>query len=250
MADESTITPAETTPAPKETKRKETTPEQIYLVSYPKVVFLYPTFLVALVSAISLVFIQDGPRPDPSNSVEVAFSLIFLLVLAVNLVVLGFDFPRTTSITLFFLAAAVVLGLILLFTLKPNLVPSLKGILTAFHPVANPTFYFLVTGMLGLIFIGVLISVRWDYWEVRPNELLHHHGVLSNLERFSAPHLKIEKEIGDVFEYMLLRSGRLILTTRDSPRPIILENVLFISKKEARLTRMLGALQVQVRHTD
>jgi hypothetical protein len=89
--------------------------------------------------------------------------------------------------------------------------------------------------------------VQFDYWEVRPNELLHHHGMLSDLKRYSAPDLRVDKEINDVFEYLLLRSGRLILHPSGEKRAIILENVLFITQKEESLTRMLGALQVQVR---
>ena len=89
--------------------------------------------------------------------------------------------------------------------------------------------------------------MQFDYWEVRPNELLHHHGVLSDLERFSAPNLRIDKEINDLFEYLLLRAGRLILHPSNERRAIVLENVFFINKKEQQITKMLGALQVQVR---
>jgi hypothetical protein len=220
---------------------------RVYLVPYPKIVFLYPTFIMALVCGIWMSFAVADTGLDAAAHSQTGISLLFLVVLATNLVVLGFDFPRTTSLTLFFIAVAIVLGLILLFTFKPELKPSLAGILDAITPVANPVFYFLFAGMLGLIYIGVLISTKFDYWEVRPNELLHHHGFLSNLERLSAPHLKVEKEIGDVFEYFLLRSGKLILTDRDAPRPIVLDNVLFINKKETAITQMLGALQVQVR---
>lgn len=225
---------------------KKPVQERVYLVSYPKVIFLYPSFIMAVFCGIYLSFIM-GDQPDPASSRETAVTLTFLLVLGVNLVVLGFDFPRTTSLTLFFVGATLALGMILLFTFQPEVLGSLRSVLEALRPVANPTFYFFFAGMLGLIYIAVLISVNFDYWEVRPNELLHHHGVLSNLERFAAPNLRIEKEIVDVFEYLLLRSGRLILTPREAPRPIVLDNVLFISKKEKAITRMLGALQVQVR---
>ena len=71
---------------------------------------------------------------------------------------------------------------------------------------------------------------------------------MSNLERLSAPNLRIDKEINDVFEYMLLlRSGRLILQASNEWRAIILDNVPFIDTKEEAIMRMLGALQVQVR---
>jgi hypothetical protein len=115
------------------------------------------------------------------------------------------------------------------------------------HPLANSTFYYVVAGIMALLYLAMFISVQFDYWEVRPNELLHHHGLLSDLNRYSAPDLRIDKEINDVFEYLLLRSGRLILHPSGEKRAIILENVPFIAHKEEALTRMLGALQVQVR---
>ena len=113
--------------------------------------------------------------------------------------------------------------------------------------MANATFYWTIAAILGLMFIAVMITVRFDYWEVRGNELLHHHGFLSNLERLSAPNLRMEKEINDIFEFLLLQSGRLIIYTSNDRQPIVLDNVPFIDKKEAAVMRMLGALQVQVR---
>ena len=100
------------------------------------------------------------------------------------------------------------------------------------------------------MFAVVAVVVRFDFWEVRGNELLHHHGFLSNLERLSAPNLRMEKEINDIFEFLLLRSGRLTIYTSNDRQPIVLDNVPFIDKKEAAVMRMLGALQVQVRRDD
>jgi hypothetical protein len=54
-------------------------------------------------------------------------------------------------------------------------------------------------------------------------------------------------EINDLFEYLLLRAGRLVLHPSNEPRAIVLENVMRIKSKEAQLTKMLGALQVQFR---
>lgn len=212
----------------------------IYLVSYPKIVMLYPSFIAALVAGIVTSVVKE------QNSVTIC--LVFLGIFTVNLVVLAFDFPRTTSLTIFFLAAAVLFGLLLLFRNYPDLLPAIANVLKRIEPTANATFYFCFAAVLAVIYVAVMINVRFDYWEVRPNELLHHHGFLSNLERFSAPNLRITKEIDDVFEYMLLRSGRLILHPSNEPRAFVLENVPFIDYKETRITQMLGALQVQIRN--
>lgn len=224
--------------------KKDESPQRILLVSYPKIVFMWPTFLMSFVAALYMNFTQPF---DPASRGTAVVGIVFLAVLAVNMVILSFDFPRTTSLTLFFFAAAISLGLVLLFVLQPGLLPSVTAFLRRFHPAANATFYWAFVIIFLIKFLIVFGMVQFDYWEVRPNELLHHHGFLSNLERFAAPNLRIDKEINDVFEYLLLRSGRLILQPSGERRAIILDNVPFIREKEAAITRMLGALQVQVR---
>ena len=121
------------------------------------------------------------------NDIAIGIGVLFLGLFTVNLVILAFDFPRTTSLTLFFFAAALVMGLILLFTFQRDLWPEIAGlrpgVLTRW-----PTL--LSTGRCrrpGFDVRVVLVQVRFDYWEVRGNELLHHHGFLANLERFPPP---------------------------------------------------------------
>ncbi len=218
----------------------------IFLVPYPKIVFLYPTFLVALLAAVWMS-LTGRSTADPSDTGAVVITWIFLAVLAFNLFVISFDFPRATSLTMFFLIAAVILGAVLLITLQPQLLPAVADVLQSIRPVANATFFNVIVGMLTLLYVAVFISVRFDYWEVRHNELLHHHGMLSDLKRYSSPSLRIDKEINDIFEYLLLGSGRLILQPSGELRAIILDNVLFITKKEAAITQMLSTLQVEVR---
>ena len=224
------------------------TPESVLLVPYPKIVFLYPTFLLAIVAAIWTQFLADPFAPE--NHIAGGIGMLFLGLFTVNLVILAFDFPRTTSLTLFFFAAAVAMGLILLFTFQPKLWPRNHRLHSSFPPRGQRHFYWTIAVILGGMFIAVAVMVRFDYWEVRGNELLHHHGFLANLERLSAPNLRMEKEINDIFEFLLLKSGRLIIYTSNDRQPIVLDNVPFIDKKEAAVMRMLGALQVQVRRDD
>jgi hypothetical protein len=223
----------------------EEMPSRVLLVPYPKIIFMYPIFIASLVAAAILSCVSNPLSPD--SRINGAVSTVFLVLLAINFVILAFDFPRTTSLALFFFAMALILAALLLFTFEPQIVPWITHLLKRFRPLANPHFYWAFGGMLGVILLLVLGVARFDYWEVRPNELLHHHGFLSNLERYAAPNLRIDEEITDVFEYMLLRSGRLILQDSNEHRAIVLDNVPFIRQKEEKITRMLGALQVEVR---
>jgi hypothetical protein len=221
-------------------------PERVLLVPYPKFVFLYPTLLVSLLSGISMSAGGWALQQDSTGAVVTA--LIFLAIAGANITLLAFDFPRATSLTLFFFLLAVGLAAALVFTLHPEWLPAVFDIVKHLRPLANAAFYWTFSAILATIYVVVMVVVRFDYWEVRPNELLHHHGILSNLERHSAPNLRIDKEINDVFEYLLMRSGRLILMPSSERRAIVLDNVPFIDKKEEAITRMLGALQVQVRN--
>ena len=214
----------------------------VILISYPKIVFLWPSWIAAL-----LVGIYMQVWGEAGTAGAVVSGWVFLITLSINMVVLSFDFPRTTSLLLFAVVIALVLGGALLLVYFPGVLPAVRNLIVSMHPEANSTFYFMFGTVMTLIYIAVAISARFDYWEVRPNELLHHHGILSDLERFSAPHLRIDKEINDIFEYILLGSGRLTLHPSNERRAIVLDNVFFISAKEKRITKLLGALQVQVR---
>lgn len=259
---ESTPPPAAPT-TPEAPPKRDETPEVIKIISYPKIVFLYPTLIAAFVAAayLSIAGPPDwvptsapvqaageggGLAPEVARARGASITTVFLIVLTLNLVILAFDFPRTISLTLFFFVVAVAMALWLLFLKRPDLLPALSALLHAYQPLANATFFWTVTGVLAVLFFLAWCTTRFDYWEVRRNELLHHHGILSNLERFPAPNLRIDKEITDVFEYLLLGSGRLILQVSSERRAIILDNVPFISRKESAVTRMLGALHVEL----
>lgn len=218
-------------------------PLRILLVSYPKIVFLYPTALAALVAAIYLSFLREAMAADTG---AIVLSVVFLGVWIANLVVLAFDFPRASSLSLVFLLIAVLMGGALLAVLKPEVLPYAAEKLRAFHPLANASFYWTFFISLGLATLGAIMVARFDCWEARPNQLLHHQGLWGDVDRYPAPGVRIDKEITDVFEYLLLRSGRLILHIGSERRAVVLDNVPFINRKELALTRLLGTLQVDV----
>jgi hypothetical protein len=228
---------------PHDASGSETKPDRVFLVSYPKIMFLYPTVLTALFCAI----VMWAKGNDTASEYAWICGRVFLTVMTVNLVVISFDFPRTTSLTWFFAVVALSIGGWAILVLNPGLAPRVVDLLLKIKPSANGAFYIIFCVGMMLLYICVMVSRRFDYWEVRGNELLHHHGVLSDLERFSAPNLRIDKEINDVFEYLLLRAGRLVLHPSNERRAIVLENVFFINDKEERITKMLGALQVRIK---
>ncbi|QEG43838.1 hypothetical protein [Roseimaritima ulvae] len=239
---------SDNSPADTDKKEKASQPKsnRILLVPYPKFIFMYPTLLVSIIAAVVLYW-GGYQTIDPSTqNLPVVITAVFLAVTMANMLVIIFDFPRATSLTMVFVITTIVMGLWIFTLFRPGILPSFASIGAVVRPAANATFFACIATVMLLMYGLVFICVRFDYWEVRNNELLHHHGFLSDLKRYPAPNLRVDKEINDVFEYLLLGAGRLILHPSTEKRAIVLDNVLFVGKKEQELTRVLGSIKVQI----
>ena len=211
-------------------------PKLIVLRSWPKMIFLWPTTLLACLAGFGMM-----SRPDSLNLI----GGIFVVGVALNLIVLTFDFPRSTWLLLGVVIVALILGLILL-NQQFGFIDSVKNWFSSLQINASRDFYFTIFILLSLLMIGMSISTRFDYWELSSNELIHHSGLLGDVERFSTAGLKLNTEINDVFEYILAGSGRIILNIPGSPRPVVLNNVLRISYLLKATDEMLSHRVVEV----
>lgn len=250
----------------------------IRIFTYPKIIFFVPTLIAALVCGLGMSLIRnntldpwsqqgqavtnapDAPRPAPANGVPPALDriygsrfsstqnilgMVFLTVFGLNMLIMAIDFPRFTVIALVLLFAAMgffVLWLNVYFDLIPPLVRALENV----YAVANAEFYFLFASVTIIIF-GIVWATRYlDYWQILPNEILHNHGPFSDLERYPTFNLKFDKEIPDILEYALLRSGRLVLHIPGQNKAIVLDNVLWINTKEEELKKLMSRMEVRV----
>ena len=246
MSDDTPTSEETETSEEKSSPSKPKHAHRILLVPFPKFIFMYPTLIVSAIATLVL-YLGGYSAVDPAEqNLPVVLTGLFLVVMMANMFVLVFDFPRATSLTLVFIITTLALGAWVLFIVKPDLLPAIASWIEAIRPAANASFFACFTTGMGLMYIAVFISVRFNYWELRNNELLHHHGILSDLKRYPAPNLRVDKEINDVFEYMLLGAGRLILHPTTEKRAIVLDNVLWVAKKEDQLTKMLGSIKVQI----
>jgi hypothetical protein len=247
----------------------------IRIFTYPKVIFLFPTLIVALICGIGMLTIgdrtvehrkataelraaQEGTSPaaeatpsgaphDRFKAPENLLGVLFLGVLAFNLLIMALDFPRFTIV-----AIGLLVGFLVFFVLwlgayfDYELMRAIRGLMARVYAYANAEFYFLVAGVLAMLF-AVIYATRWlDYWQILPNEILHHHGPLSDLERFPTMNLKFDKEIPDVLEFLFLGSGRLVLHVTEERKAIVLDNVLFINSVERALKNLMSRMEVRV----
>ncbi len=218
-------------------------PKHIIVRPYPKIVFLYPTMLFSLVAAILLG--MDKFKMDETWVSTIA--IIFFAIFALNLLTIAFEFNRFSTIAIVLFLFALTLSLILL-NQHYGIFETLGKFYKYLKPQANSHFFYVIFAIHLFIYIGVFIDSRFDYWEFRPNEILHKHGFLGDVKRYPAPGTQVTKEITDVLEYMLLLSGRLVIFPPGADRPIVLDNVVRINTVEERIMKLLSSLSVTVDH--
>lgn len=214
--------------------------DSVIVRPYPKVVLLYPLALCALVCGAIQSF-----AGEPSPERDWALGLVFFTVFGLNLLVFSFEFSRMKTLTIGLGILAAVF-LVLWLGERWPIIQYLREFVLRRRIAASTEFYLGLFTYLALIFIGVLVNTRFNYWEIKHNEIVHHTGFLGQVRRFPSPNLKTTLEITDVFEYALLRCGRITLFPASEQRPIVLENVLNVNAVERDIRVLLSSLQVEI----
>jgi hypothetical protein len=217
-------------------------PESVIIRPWPKVVFLYPTFVIA-----SIFFLLSwlGIGKGEGHVGSTALGNTFMFVLLMNLLVFSFDFSRIKSITIVIALIAILLAVLWIDT-KTDFTGYLGRVFGSIDIQINTAFYgFLAAGM-GSLLLLVWINSRFNYYEVNAREILHHHGYLGDIQRWSTEGLEMNKEIYDVVEYMLMRSGRLILQPATSRKAIVIDNVSKVNAIEQQVNDLLSVVAVRL----
>ncbi|GAB4159037.1 MAG: hypothetical protein Fur0037_26380 [Planctomycetota bacterium] len=222
---------------------KSVQPESVIIRPWPKVVFLYPT-LICSVLFFLMSALWTGKEGAEASLGSPVLGNTFMVVFALNLLVFSFDFSRIKSITILVLLIAVGLGLAWANT-KWQVLGWLGGILSSIDIRMNTSFYGFMSAILALILLLVLINTRFNYYEVNARELLHHHGYLGDVKRWSTDGMEMNKEIYDLVEFALLRSGRLIFLPSTSREAIVIDNVLKVNRIEERVKDLLSVVAVR-----
>jgi len=205
----------------------------VVMRGYSDVIYFYPSWIASIFCGLYVQF--AGPTPAEPGMVGLIFTLLFFF----NLSIIAFDYTRMTSIIVLLMIVIVAM----LSTMQPNVAEALRNLLD--QPIfMNASYYWVWAVLLTVILAGVVIKTRFDYWEIKNQELLHHHGLLGDVERWPAPNMRISKEINDVMEYLLFRSGRLVLMPARESRVLVIKNVYNINRIESEMQQILGTLRV------
>jgi len=231
--------------SPESEKPEPSIPElqEVTIRSYPKTVLFYPMTIMSLVIG-SLIFGFQFFIPEPFYSRMVTLlTFVWLVIFFFNLLLVTFDFGKN------FIVAIILI--IVIGVLAVALYASSTGSLPFFDP-SNLGLVINANSMLAFIIIFCLvIFIAWlrtriYYVKIFHNEIVFKHGILGDVERYGTSNVMFYKEIPDIFEYLLLRSGRLTFTIPGRKTTIVMDNVPNINGVEKKVLTLLRRIEVDI----
>lgn len=222
---------------------------EILLRSYPKIIFLWPTLACSFaVWIIAFAASAIDPTGALYDNVDTILASIWMVIFASNVFIMAFDFQSTKFFMLILAIIVIALVIVILYFtgVFSGAGPAVASL--SFPISMNSYFYFTVAIVLAFILFIVWVSRRVDYYKIERNEIYHKNGFLGKAERIPTSALTFEKEIPDVFEYLLLRAGSLTLHPARG-RAIYLSTVPNINKIEKQLDILMSRMTVEVDDT-
>jgi len=226
---------------PAKVKKVEGTPTRVVLRDISKGIFFFPLAIYSFIAAIIEHLLEDAQSGGaaPSESANI-LALIWVVLFFANVFVVSFDF--STGKFLILILVVVVIGLVL-FLLMENGTIAPMGVEIIFNLQIRTQFYVMVGIMLAVIVVLTLVAGLFRYVRIEANEVLV-KGILGDVKRFPTANLHYDKKISDVFEYMTLRAGSIILHITGAAEPVELYTVIGVNKKARQMDTLLSAMKV------
>jgi len=205
---------------------------KVILRDYSKVIFMYPTLIISIIG-----WIIQAMLHIPLLVLEVLWVIMFFS----NLFVVAFDFNPTQFIILMFVG--LFLGAVIWFFILVPLETWIMSKSISFGFTVH--FYILMTAILFFMFIIAILKVMFNYYIIERNELYHRIGIFARSERYAISNVSFDKDIPDIFEFLLFGAGSITFYPEGGRRLIKLNTVVRINKKEEKLNILLSKILVE-----
>ncbi|OLS15381.1 MAG: hypothetical protein RBG13Loki_1012 [Promethearchaeota archaeon CR_4] len=224
-------------------------PQGVVLRDLSKGIFLYPLAIYSLISAIIEYFGEKSSNPADILPSEAwihsnVLSLIWVVMFFANIFVVSFDV--STGKFLILILAITLIGLIVVFLIHYEIIQiGSIGNLFNFNLEIRTHFYLMTALILGVIVLLTLVAGLFRYVRIEANEVLV-KGILGDVKRFPTTKLHYDKKIIDVFEFMALRAGTIILHILGAGEPVELHTVPNVNKKAEQMDALLSVLKISL----
>jgi len=225
--------------------------DKIVIHPFPKVVLLWPVMVVSLL----FYFLGGGlgemdAAGNPLNPLikPSALGWWWIVLFFFNLLVHTFDFGRTN-----FIATIAVMGVGLLglwvwdLQSEADIYGNIYDFFARQNLAMHPNFYAMMAAMLAVLMLMAFVATRFNYWVLSPNRLTHKHGILGDERHYATINMQVEKELPDVFEFLLFGSGRLIFkpgSGAEQNKTLVVDNVFRVNRLERKVREFLGVIKV------
>lgn len=218
-------------------------PDRIVIHPFPKVVLMWPVMLVSIVFFFLGGGVTEKPIVDPS-----ALGWWWMVVFFFNMLVKTFDFGRNNFIATLATLAVLFLGLLVWdLQSEAEIYGSIYRFFQEQQLAMHGNFYAMMAASLAVLFAMAFVTTRFNYWVLSPNQLTHKHGILGDERHYATINMAVEKEIPDVFEFLLFGSGRLIFKPgvgADANKTLVVDNVFRVNHVEGKVREFMRFIRV------
>ncbi len=231
-----------------EPNKTTATPQRVVLRDISKGIFFYPLAIYSLIAAIIEHLGENTGNPLDLNVGgswihSDILALIWIVLFFANIFVVSFDFSTGKFLILILVVAVVGLVVFLLIQTDVIVLPAGGTDTFEFNLKIRTQFYWMTAAILIVIVLLTIIAGRFRYVKIEANEVLV-KGILGDVKRFPTANLHYDKKITDVFEYLTLRAGTIILHITGAEEPVELWTVPNVHKKAEQMDALLSTLKV------
>ena len=202
----------------------------------PMIVYFWPSMIVLVLCGV-LQGATDVPPPT--------LGLVATVCLAANLLVIVTDLDQKKFLIALLVVA--LLGLVAwISSLKDlGLVSAVGGWVGGLDVRYSTDAYYLLGGLLWLLFLAGLIHPRFDYWRFEANEFVHYVQPWGRDQSIPRSGSTVTREVPDVLELLLTFGGGTLVVRREGEVVARIEHVPFLGRRMVALERLLGATRVK-----
>ncbi|MBK9973791.1 MAG: hypothetical protein IPP14_03355 [Planctomycetes bacterium] len=225
------------------TQTGQSAPDRIVIHPFPKIVLMWPVMLLSLV-----FFFLGGGVTDEALVSKSALGVAWVTVFFFNMLVQTFDFGRNNFVATVASLALVFVGLwVWDLQTETEIYGSIFRFFQTYQLDLHPNFYAMMATMFAVLFVLAFATTRFNYWVLSPNQLTHKHGILGDERQYATINMAVEKEIPDVFEFLLFGSGRLIFKPgvgTEANKALVVDNVFRVNHVEANVREFMRFIKV------
>lgn len=218
-------------------------PDRIVIHPFPKIVLMWPVMVMSLV-----FFFLGGGVSEEAFVNKSALGVAWVVVFFFNMLVQTFDFGRNNFIATVASLALVFVGLwVWDLQTEAEIYGSIFKFFDTYELDMHPNFYAMMSAMFAILFVMAFATTRFNYWVLSPNQLTHKHGILGDERHYATINMAVEKEIPDVFEFLLFGSGRLIFKPgvgADAHKSLVVDNVFRVNHVEKKVREFMRFIKV------